>query len=755
MKNYTEKINSLLCEMTLREKIAQVAQTVAGYRCFYRCGENFEFNDEFKNFVSDWGAMGAISNVLRADTFTNHDWGSGIEPSHRVRFANMMQKYIMDNARLPIPVLIEVESNHGVHALGSTVFPTSLGIGCSFNPEIYSEIMRSVGKEIKLSGNHMGFVTMLDIARDPRWGRCEELFSEDPYLAGKMTKSGVEGFKKDGPLICCKHFCGAGDGFGGINTAEVNIGIRELHDIHIPPTEKAIQSGADVIMAAYNTIDGIPCHVNPYLLKNVLRDELGFNGIILSDGFAVTRAISQMGLDPATGAATVLKSGIDISLADMGAYLHLEEAINDGIIEESVLDESVVRILEKKFELGLFDDPYIEEDNKLEVYLSSGEQKKIAYNSAAESFVLLKNNGALPFSSDKKIALIGAHAENIYHMLGTYTPFVKPNTKSLKDVFEESFANIEYTRGWDFFGKDESNFEHAFEIASRSDIIIVTIGGTSAGAMGGDVVIDQMTGAVISSKVYMDCGEGIDRSELCLPGNQLKLIEKLKETGKPIVALLVAGRPYELTRIDEICDAVLAVWYPGEEGPRAIVDTLTGKINPSGKLSMSFPYHSSCLPCYYNRYTDNNVVIKDTWFVNAYCDHNKRILYPFGYGLSYSRFEYSDIEVTKVGDIEYEVGINVENLTDIPGKEVVELYIHASACSVRRRLRELKGFRKIFLAAHEKKKVTFTLGYNELKVFSQNNRYDLESCKVDIFVGGGCDVNSPDKATVLSTSISL
>ena len=365
MNNYTQQIQNLLKEMTLREKLAQMSQTVAGYRCFERNGEEFTLKDEFKNFIRDYGAMGAISNFLRADGFTQHNWGTGIEPRHRVKFANMMQKFILDNARVKIPVLVEVEANHGVHALGSTVFPTNLCIGSSFNPELYSEMMDTVGKEIELSANHIGFVTMLDVARDPRWGRTEELFSEDPYLISEFAKAGVEGFKKNNALICCKHYCAAGDCFGGMNTEEVNVGIRELHDIHLPPTEKAVKAGADIIMAAYNTVDGVPCHINSYLLREVLRKQMGFKGITLSDGWAVPRVIEQMGQDPVTGAANVLKAGIDLSLADAGAYLKLEAAAEEGLAAIKLIDESVTRILEKKCELGLFDNPYIKEDDSL------------------------------------------------------------------------------------------------------------------------------------------------------------------------------------------------------------------------------------------------------------------------------------------------------------------------------------------------------------------------------------------------------
>lgn len=735
MNNYTQQIQNLLKEMTLREKLAQMSQTVAGYRCFERNGEEFALKDEFKNFIRDYGAMGAISNFLRADGFTQHNWGTGIEPRHRVKFANMMQKYILDNARVKIPVLVEVEANHGVHALGSTVFPTNLCIGSSFNPGLYSEMMDTVGKEIELSANHIGFVTMLDVARDPRWGRTEELFSEDPYLISEFAKAGVEGFKKNNALICCKHYCAAGDCFGGMNTEEVNVGIRELHDIHLPPTEKAVKAGADIIMAAYNTVDGVPCHINSYLLRDVLRKQMGFKGITLSDGWAVPRVIEQMGQDPVTGAANVLKAGIDLSLADAGAYLKLEAAAEEGLADIKLIDESVTRILEKKCELGLFDNPYIKEDDSLSVFFESGIQKKLAYEMAAESVVLLKNNGILPIDNYKRVALIGEHAADIYYQLGDYTPFVDDRARAIKDVFKETLNLSGFTKGWSFTG-DTEDFDNALRLCEESDVIIVTIGGSTA-KNNSNLTYDFNNGAAIKAKKFLDCGEGMDISDISLPGNQLELIEILKRIGKPIIALLIAGRPYDITRVSEIADAVLTAWYPGEEGGRALSDILTGKVNPSGRLSVSVPYAPTCLPAYYNRITSAQSSVSDDWVVNTYGDNNKRVLYPFGYGLSYSDFEYVSMEVTEKGACLFEVKAVIRNVSDIGGKEAVQLYIHGKGNSVRRRVKELKGFKKIYIAPHSEQTVTFTLGYDELKIFSCNNRYELENGKVEIYIGSG------------------
>lgn len=715
----------LLKKMTLKEKVAQLSQTVAGYRCYNREGEEFYFTDDFKSFIKEYGAMGAISNILRACSWTQKDWGVGIEPKHRIKVANQLQKYAIEHSRLGIPVLIEVEANHGLQALGSELFPTNIGMGCTFNPELYKEIMKSVGTEVKLSANHMAFVTMFDMARDPRWGRCEEFFSEDPYLASVYAKSGVEGVKEGGALVCCKHYCATGDCFGGINVAEVNVGKRELYDIHLPAVRSAVDSGADVIMAAYNAVDGIPCHANEYLLRDVLRGELGFQGIVLSDGWGVERMILEMGYDKLHGSVLALKSGVDLSLADNGAYLNLIEACEKGIVSEELIDEAVLRILTKKYELGLFDNPYAKEDNSLVAYLDSGIQKDLSYKAAAESAVLLKNNGILPLNKELKVALIGAHADNLYYQLGDYTSLRKKGEgKTIRQAFEDAFESVEYTSGWDFGGSD-ADFENAQRIAENSDVIVMTLGGSTARALV-ETEFDVNTGAVIDNGGFMDCGEGRDVSSIALPGNQAELFAKLKQLGKPMIALLIQGRPYEITSVDEIADAVLAAWYPGQQGATAIADILTGKENPSGKLSVSIPYKASCLPAYYNCLNNNEA---------AYTDAKRRILYPFGYGLSYSEFEYGNLQVEKIGRNEFEVSCTVENTSDIAGKEVVQLYIHGSGNTVKRRKLELKGFQKITLEAHESKKVTFKLGYDALKVYSAREKFEVENARVKIFIG--------------------
>ncbi len=737
----------ILKKMTLEEKAAQLSQTIAGYRCYNRRGDEFEFEKDFKDFIAKYGAMGAISNILRSCAWTKKDWGIGIEPKHRARVANQLQKYVLDNTRLQIPVLIEVEANHGLQALGSEMFPTNIGMGCTFNTALYKEIMKTVGKETKLSGNHMDFVTMFDMARDPRWGRVEEFFSEDPYLASEYAKNGVEGLKEENVLVCCKHYCATGDCFGGINTAEVNIGKRELHDIHLPVVEKAVNAGADVVMAAYNTVDSIPCHVNSYLLNEVLRGELGFDGIILSDGWGVERMVNQMRYNPVKGSSEALKAGIDISLADNGMYLNLITAVREGKLDEEYIDNAVMRVLKKKFEIGLFDNPFVSEDNELETFLDSGVQKELSYKAACESVVMTKNNGILPLKKETKLSVIGVTADDLYYLLGSYTSLRKKGEgKTLLEAICDKFDSVVYSKGWDFENSEE-HFEEAINNSKAADAVIFVMGGSSAGAIT-KTEFDKNTGAQISSQGFIDCGEGMDVADISLAGNQQKLLKMIRELNKPIISVMIQGRPYIITDAEKMSDAVLLAWYPGQQGGDAIADIISGKVNPSGKLSVSIPYSQYTLPAYYNRVWSPDAAF-DECCTNSYKDYPQRILHPFGFGLSYSKFSYGNLRTENVGKNEFLVYADVKNISEIGGYETVQLYINGYDNSIRRRGKELKGFEKVYINPGETKTVCFRLGYDELKIYSAREKYEIEEAPVSIMVGS--NPNLPLR-TVIYTS---
>ena len=344
-------------------------------------------------------------------------------------------------------------------------------------------------------------------------------------------------------------------------------------------------------------------------------------------------------------------------------------------------------------------------------------------------------NLSFRISNKTKIALIGEHASNLYYLLGSYTSLRKDGEgKTISEAFKEKFESVEYTKGWSFDNSEE-DFENAINIAKDADVIVVTLGGNSAAAIC-KTEFDKNTGAAVSVSGFVDCGEGLDTASITLPGNQLKLLKKLKELNKPIVSVLIQGRPYIITEVEEISDAVLIAWYPGQQGADALCDVLTGKVNPSGKLSVSIPYQECCLPCYYNRIgedTPDNPF--DECCTNTYTDYKKRVLHPFGYGLSYSKFEYENLKVKEIGKNEFEVECEIKNISDIAGYEVAQLYIRGYKNSIRRRGKELRGFEKIYLNAGETKKVTFYLGYDELKIYSINQKYEVEDADVEIMVG--------------------
>lgn len=396
-------------------------------------------------------------------------------------------------------------------------------------------------------------------------------------------------------------------------------------------------------------------------------------------------------------------------------------------------------MLTKKYKLNLFDNPYIDDNGALDSFFDSGLQKRLSYKAAAESAVLLKNNRILPFDKNCKIALFGTHADNLYHLLGDYTSLRKEGEGlTIKEAMQREVSCVTYSKGWDFFG-DFDDFENALNIAKQSDIIVVTLGGTTAKGLS-EVRYDKNTGAAISAKGFVDCGEGKDIADIKLPGNQNEFLEYIKKAGKPIVAVQIAGRPYEITRAEELCDAFITAWYPGQQGAQAIVDILLGKVNPSGKLSVSIPYSSNCLPCYYNRVGEDTVDVDSSCTSNTYTDYPQRVLHPFGYGLSYSKFEYQNIGVEKIKKNEFRIYVTVKNISDIKGAETVQLYIRGYGNSVRRRGKELKGFKKVLLDPNETKTVEFKLGFDELKIYSSRNRYEVEEGKVKISVGSNPDL---------------
>lgn len=723
-ENYN-KAREITKTLTLREKVGQITQMVPGWKIYDKIDGEFVLTERFKEQVREYGGMGAIEGLTRSGYWVQKFYGTGVEIHERVKIANMVQKYIMENARVPMPAMLQVEAPHGVYALGGTVFPQNIAIGCSFDPDLYEEIMTAVGKEVALSGNHMAFITTIDVAKDPRWGRTEECYGEDPYLSASFAERAVKGIKKNGALACCKHFIACGASEGGIHCAEIGMGERELRDIHLPSAKASVDAGADVIMIAYSSIDGVPIHANKHLLKDIIRDELGYGELIMSDGAGIEMVRIKLEGSDKDAAVAAAKCGIELSLNDKGQFHHLEDAVKEGLIDESIIDDACTKVIMKKFDAGIMDKPYIDED-KVTEYVESGELQRLAYKAAAESIVLLKNDGVLPLKNTEKVVLIGQNATNEYCLLGSYTAERKAGEGSdILTSFEKKFNNLSYVEGWNF-NPTKCDYKAALEAAKDADVILFCAGGNSCTTYDYVVVKEgESKDRVLDD--FVDCGEGKDSITLEYPKVQTDLIRRLRELGKPIVTVLVQGRPYIMKDVIECSDAIVNAWYPGQEGADAIADVILGKVNPSGKLTLSIPTSVGCLPVNYNRLTP---------FHYNYIETKEKVSYEFGYGLSYSNFVYDNMRVTQTGTNEFSVSVDVTNDSDVAGKETVMLFIHGKGGSVARRQRELKAFKKVAFEPHEKKTVTLTLDKDSFKVWSSENRYEVERGTVDLFIGG-------------------
>jgi len=678
-----------------------------------------------KEYVQKYGGIGLLYGFFRSDPWCKKNYRTGgIVLSEREKAYNILQKYVVENTRLGIPAMLEDEAPHGRQILDSILYPVSFNVGCSFNTELHSKQTEMIGKETLLGGVQVAYQSVMDIAVDPRWGRTEECFSEDPYLASCFSKAAVEGMNNSGCMVCCKHFAAQGGMLGGLNGGAVNIGERELREIHLPPAQAAVEAGCDFIMSTYNEIDGVPCNGNSYLNNDVLRDEFGFDGVLQADGCAIDFMANHFRGDLAKSAAVAVQSGVDCGLWDV-ALTKLEEAVQKGYIEEKTIDTAVCRILEKKFKIGLMDNYYLEENGASEAFVTSGEGQKIAYEMAAESLVLLKNDDKiLPLKPDKKVLLIGENFDNIYYLLGDYTSERKnPNTVARQFVSN----GAEFIEGWSFEKGITVSDEELENAVKAADVVIFGFGGSSVRDFNSEY---NGAGAINKSDVFMDCGEGRDLSDLKLSSCQIELIAKVSALGKPIISLGIGGRPYILNEICDNSKAVIWCGYPGDEGARAIYDTVFGKKNSFGRLSMTFPKSISQLPFYYYRKSGKD-----------YVDIDNRPLFCFGYGLSYSEFIYSDIEIEKCsleklkngGTIK--VSFTVKNISDVDGKAVPQLYIKREGGTVTHRHKELRGFKAVHLKSGESKRITFELGFNELKEWSIFKKYELFDMRLVVMIG--------------------
>jgi beta-glucosidase len=760
----------LLTKMTLQEKIGQVNQRLYGFGIYTiernaRGEEEIVLSEEFKQEVKKCGGLGVLYGLYRADPWSKRDEKTGLVGSLATKAYNQVQRYVMEHSRLGIPMLLSSECPHGHQALHGYLLPVNLTMGATFHPELIEQAYHVCGKQLWEMGVDMALVSTLDILRDPRWGRSEECYSEDPYLASELAKAAVKGIQSEGVAVVAKHFCGQGEGTGGVNASAARIGERELREIHLPAMKACCEENVQGVMAAYNEIDGLPCHANRKLLTDILRDEMGFQGVVMADGIAIDQLDVMTG-DNVRSAALALQSGVDIGLWDE-AFGKLEQAIEENPDLEKELDRAVLNVLSMKYERGLFEHPFIEEDDHYTTYDYNNYEESLQI--ARESVVLLENREQiLPLSLDKlsSIAVIGPNSDELYHQLGDYTPSVNEKDgvtvlqgiRKSVETYEQATGRkveVKFQKGCALIDTAEDEIEKAVEIALASDVAILVLGGSSSRF--GDVTF-RSNGAAESGKVTMDCGEGVDTSTLELPGLQNRLAEALISKGIPTIVVSIQGRPYAMENIARKANALLCSFYPGMKGGQAIAEILFGKISPSGCLPASIPRHVGQLPVYYN--------FKSSYRGMDYYDCEDKPLYSFGYGQTYTSFDYENFQIgliercsgsgdkasvdTFVSDNEKvfnremlekcDIGIQftIKNNGDMDAFSVPQLYIRQEQSNTIRRIKELKAFDKVWITQGEYRTCLLTLSKEKLSVWNENMDFVVEASPFQLII---CDGN--------------
>jgi beta-glucosidase len=720
----SNKIKFLLSKMSIEEKVAQL-QSIPVDRLL----EGKEFSEEKAKSLLMHG-IGEITRIGGS--------GIGLSPREAAKIANKVQKFLVERTRLGIPAIIHEECLAGLLTPTATVFPQAIALASTWSPELVYRVASAIRQQVLCIGSRHCLSPVLDLCRDPRWGRCEETYGEDPYLVASIGLAYVSGLQGDdlkrGVIATTKHFAGHGFPEGGRNIAQVHLGSREFLEQHLYTFEVAIRIGkALAVMPAYHEIDGVPCHANKWLLTDVLRSQWGFEGVVVSDYGAVTQlnTIHRVAKSCVESFKLALESGVDIVFPDIICFDEIVQAVKEGMISESLLDRAVERVLRLKEALGLFENPYVDEFKVPEV-LDNEEHRLLALEAAREAIVLLKNDGLLPLSKNlRTIAVIGPSANEPRNMLGDYhyDAHLGKSITSVKVVTVlEGIRNkvsketkVLYAKGCDIDSQDRSGFEEALRIAREADVIIAVMGEKSG--------LDPSWFGLKKEVVQHTSGEGVDRASLGLPGVQEELIKELHRIGKPMVLVLINGRPLAITGILPYVNAVLEAWFPGEEGGNAIADIIFGDVNPSGRLPVSVPKTVGQVPVYYSR--------KPSSFRN-YIDVDSKPLFPFGFGLSYTEFRYRDLvvrtpEVKPFGFVEVEV--TIENVGKVAGKEVVQVYISKEFAEVARPVKELKAFKKIYLEPGKAKKVLFRIPTEALAFYDRGMSLVIEPGDYRVMVG--------------------
>ncbi|MEJ5147411.1 glycoside hydrolase family 3 N-terminal domain-containing protein [Sphingobacterium sp. MYb388] len=741
----TEKrVQDLLGRMTKEEKVGQLSKLL-GWEMYEKRAKGIGVSAKLKKAVQQQH-IGLLWATLRADPWTQKTLLNGLSPVEAARATNAIQRYMLDSTRLGIPLLLSEEAPHGHMAIGATVFPTAIGQASTWNPVLIEQMAATIAKETYAVGGKNGYGPVLDLARDPRWSRTEETYGEDAYLIGQMGRAMVKGFqgdvigKEDKIIGTLKHFVAYAVPEGGHNGEGVSVGERAMRHHYLYPFEQAVRAGAGSVMTAYNSIDGIPCSANPWLLKDVLRKDWGFNGFVVSDLLSISglNGGHATASTAAEGASQSIYAGLDVDLSGTGYGANLLEAVNSGLVETSVLDTAVARVLRMKFNLGLFDRPFVDE-KLVAKKVATVENVTIARKVAQESIVLLKNEGdLLPLKKTvKRIAVVGPNADNAYNQLGDYTaPQADGKVKTVLAGIRAAVGKgtqIDYVKGCAIRDTLNSNIQDAVAAAKLSDVVVVVLGGSSARDF---KTTYQATGAAnvdINAVSDMESGEGFDRVSLDMMGHQLQLLQALEKTGKPIVLVTIMGRPLNLNWAAAHIPAIVNAWYPGQEGGLAIADVLFGDYNPAGRMPISVPRSVGQLPVHYNHNKPKH---------HDYVEMSAKPLYAFGHGLSYSKFEYANLVVDvkeSADDFACTVAFDVENKGLLNGDEVAQLYVVDEVSSVVTAIKQLKRFERKSIGAGKRERVTFQLTKEDLKLWAVDNRWKTEKGKFKLLIGAGSD----------------
>lgn len=737
-----ERVIDLMSRMTLEEKVGQLL-CLQGWNMYDRKGGYVSISAEFAEELSK-NHIGMLWATLRADPWTQKTLSNGLDPRLAAEAVNAIQKYAIENTRLGIPLFIAEECPHGHMAIGTTVFPTSIGQASTWNPELIETMAKSISSEASAQGVHIGYGPVLDLAREPRWSRMEETYGEDPVLIARMGEAVVRGFQGDNPVAgknvisTLKHFVGYGNPEGGHNGGHSNIGRRDLMQNYMYPFSAAVKSGTGSVMSAYNSIDGIPCTSNEQLFNGILRSEWDFEGFTVSDLGAIggLRGVHRTATDMTDAAIQAISAGIDVDLGG-NAYQLLVKAVKEGRIEESVIDRSVERVLSAKFRMGLFENPFAD-PGIAETVVNDDSNRELAREIARQSVILLKNAGeVLPLSREiSRLAVIGPNADNFYNQLGDYTaPQEKGKIITVLEGINAKLpkAEIEYVKGCGIRDTIHTEIDKAVEAARKADVAIVVLGGSSARDFRTDYL--DTGAAVVTHSIDnpalgdMDSGEGFDRATLELLGKQQELLEAVAATGTPVVLVLVQGRPLDISWASDNIPAIINAWYPGEQGGYAIADVLFGDYNPAGRLPVSYPRSEGQLPVYYNYPKPAR---------HDYVEMSSSPLYPFGFGLSYTSFEYSGMSVdeTTAG---FNISFHIENTGKVAGDEVCQLYLRQEYSSVVTPVRRLLSFQRISLGEGEKRRVAFSLTHEDMAIYGKDMLLKTEAGKYRVMIGASSE----------------